>query len=537
MKKTLQNIIFAVFLVAGIVCSLTMLTARVCAEERCASAAFAIELKSVQRLAAADGRSAEDWLSDLSAAGVGYLIGTDETEAEAKALCARFGMAFARSGNAAKAGDAFLLPPTGEGKEIAAFSAAEFDSAVPIALVENLSRTGVLMPESFSPEAWPGPMVKTMYMYEKYSVCDEFGSAAENENILFRGVMDRGLRLVILTPLELSDGALNTDPTVYQTMLHSLGVRLQTRGIQTAETFSALDAPQRSAPLLFGAALLLIAAAVKLLGLLIPQAKRFELIFFLLALLADIGGVLLFPALLQTLAALAGAVVGPCYAAVLLCKRMKGDRRPMAAQMLLSLAEMLLIGLACGAFVGSVLATREYMLGFAVFRGVKLAMALPLLVGFALLLLTALPKRKQNLENGKLPKAIWVIAVLAVAAAAVILLLRSGDTSLPIPQLELDVRNFLEHTLYARPRTKEMLLAYPAIALFLVACRQRSYLLAVPFGLAAQLAAVSVTNTFCHIYTPAKVSFLRSLLGVGFGLVFGMIALGLLLLLFRKRQN
>ena len=255
MKKTLQNIIFAVFLVAGIVCSLTMLTARVCAEERCASAAFAIELKSVQRLAAADGRSAEDWLSDLSAAGVGYLIGTDETETEAKALCARFGMAFARSGNAAKAGDAFLLPPTGEGKEIAAFSAAEFDSAVPIALVENLSRTGVLMPESFSPEAWPGPMVKTMYMYEKYSVCDEFGSAAENENILFRGVMDRGLRLVILTPLELSDGALNTDPTVYQTMLHSLGVRLQTRGIQTAETFSALDAPQRSAPLLFGAAL------------------------------------------------------------------------------------------------------------------------------------------------------------------------------------------------------------------------------------------------------------------------------------------
>ena len=99
MKKTLQNIIFAAFLIVGVVCSLVMLTARVCAEERCASAAFAIELKSVQRLAAADGRSAEDWLSDLSAAGVGYLIGTDETEAEAKALCARFGMAFARSGN------------------------------------------------------------------------------------------------------------------------------------------------------------------------------------------------------------------------------------------------------------------------------------------------------------------------------------------------------------------------------------------------------------------------------------------------------
>ena len=109
---------------------------------------------------------------------------------------------------------------------------------------------------------------------------------------------------------------------------------------------------------------------------------------------------------------------------------------------------------------------------------------------------------------------------------------------LPVSQLEIRVRNALEYSLYVRPRTKEMLAAFPAIALFAAAAYKRCYVLLVPLGAFAAISVSSVINTFCHIFTPVLVSLVRTLSGALIGAVIGVIAMYILsALLGKEKQN
>ena len=117
------------------------------------------------------------------------------------------------------------------------------------------------------------------------------------------------------------------------------------------------------------------------------------------------------------------------------------------------------------------------------------------------------------------------------------MVLRSGDNMIPIAQAELDFRNWLEYELYARPRTKEVLMAFPVLALFLVACRRRIPILIWPLGVLSCVAPVSVVNTFCHSMTPVTMSIVRTLLGCGFGMILGILGMYVFLLLLGRKKN
>ena len=122
-------------------------------------------------------------------------------------------------------------------------------------------------------------------------------------------------------------------------------------------------------------------------------------------------------------------------------------------------------------------------------------------------------------------------------AALFLLVLRSGDSPLPVSRLELAVRTWLEQTLYVRPRTKEMLMAFPVLALFLLAARRRMAVLELPLGVLAAVGSVSVVNTFCHIFAPVHLSLIRTLLSAGIGAVLGLVVLGIASLLLRPSST
>ena len=124
-----------------------------------------------------------------------------------------------------------------------------------------------------------------------------------------------------------------------------------------------------------------------------------------------------------------------------------------------------------------------------------------------------------------------------LGAAALVLAARSGDIAGGISQLETNFRNWLEYTLYVRPRTKEMLAAVPCIPVFLWACRRKFAPLQLLCGAGALLECVSVTNTFCHAVAPLLVSVMRTLLGVGIGLIPGVLAVLVLEGLFRLKAT
>lgn len=117
---------------------------------------------------------------------------------------------------------------------------------------------------------------------------------------------------------------------------------------------------------------------------------------------------------------------------------------------------------------------------------------------------------------------VMVVGAVVLGAAAFYYLSRTGNAGTPLPG-EAAFRSMLENTFGVRPRNKEFLFAHP---LFIVgifaALRYRWALYAMIVAVIGQL---SMVDTFAHIHTPAVLSLIRGLLGLGLGLIFGLLAL------------
>jgi hypothetical protein len=171
------------------------------------------------------------------------------------------------------------------------------------------------------------------------------------------------------------------------------------------------------------------------------------------------------------------------------------------------------------------------MLHLGQFRGVSLALALPVL------LLAAYAWQAESLQDGwdgarraLVPYwqrflALWTspirygdVAFIMVALGALaIVMLRSGNDG-PLGPLDMETmfRGSLEHFFSVRPRTKE-LLGHPLLVLFFLSLPWRSRV-SVLFALAGLLGQVSILNTCCHLHTPFALTLQR----IGLGLLIGL---------------
>lgn len=181
-----------------------------------------------------------------------------------------------------------------------------------------------------------------------------------------------------------------------------------------------------------------------------------------------------------------------------------------------SVGALLIVGL---------LSDTTYLLNIEQFRGVKLSFILPLL-GISLLLL----KGKELTALLDRPvKLIHLIMGAVVLVAAIVVVARSGNFG-PISALpfESKLRVWLENLLWARPRSKEFLVGYPALLAGLFLLKQgrfpslRGWLLII-----GTLSQISLINTFCHLHTPLVFSIIRSFNGFWIGSLLGTILLGL----------
>lgn len=434
---------------------------RASAEHHAKACATAIEAEQLEALT-------DDPAAWLSAAGIDYVI--------------RDGYGYAWD-----AGD--------EAQPAFTLTAAEgepADASLPLALVENHTRTGVTtMPlaelrldaaaassADFASAAvieTTAPMVKTLYLYEDYANRMENGDPSQIEDLLFRAAVDRGMRLFILTPFSDPDGTRYTDPAVYAACLSALQTRIEARGLTWDGTFSCLTLDDR----------------------------------------ADLP----LPVQVQKLLMLLSAVVFPCGAVLVVAHtaQTRADRQSIGRFLL----GILLWTAAGAAMISALMTDASYLLGMDIFSGVKVALLLPMAVSGGLLLWT--------LRHDLLRRTGWkswlalALVLAAVCGVYGLLTMRSGDHPGWTSEAETALRDFLEHTLYVRPRTKELLFAAPCIPLFLWACRRRTPVLQLLFGLGVSLECVSVVNTFCHGVAPLSVSVIRSLLGLVLGAALGLL--------------
>src|SRR5690606_27829326 len=113
--------------------------------------------------------------------------------------------------------------------------------------------------------------------------------------------------------------------------------------------------------------------------------------------------------------------------------------------------------------------------------------------------------------------------------AGYIYIARTGhETSVQPSNLEMIARNFLELKLLARPRTKEFVLAFPAVILAAYMIKYKSNIAMFVLGIIITIGQTSIVNTFCHLRTPLYLSIIRTFYSVLFGIILGIIYTGLL---------
>ena len=115
-------------------------------------------------------------------------------------------------------------------------------------------------------------------------------------------------------------------------------------------------------------------------------------------------------------------------------------------------------------------------------------------------------------------KVYWVLIAGVIGVIGMYYIIRSGNVN-SISSVELWLRNTVTEFFPERPRTKEFLIGYPALLLFVYYIKHYNiklvnWILAV----GASILAASVTNSFCHVFTNYCTIVARTLNGLAVGL-------------------
>ncbi len=360
----------------------------------------------------------------------------------------------------------------------------------------------------------------------------------------FRAVDERNARLVYINPkLEKEKGPRDNFESNKKYIAKFTGLILQ-RGFEIGSVVSMEEfdiGPLRLSMLGTGIA----AGMAILLGGLVGLCKKYLYAFFGLTVTGYLILLLALPSLGDKILALGAAILFPSLSMLYVLRYcediFKGPAKSVPKEIIGKSVALLLkasaISLIGAAHVASILSPTRYLLEMDIFRGVKIAHVVPLVIVAAAYFLIIGYHRKEHRDLGKeirtlldTPLMIKYAIVLGLAAVMGYLYLgRTGHTAgAPVLGIEAQLRTFMEQRLLARPRTKEFLAAHPALIIMVAATMARHVDLILPLGLVAAIGQVSIVNSFSHLRTPLYVSFFRTAYGLGFGIVLGVI--GVLLL-------
>lgn len=241
-------------------------------------------------------------------------------------------------------------------------------------------------------------------------------------------------------------------------------------------------------------------------------------------------------------AALAGAIIFPSLASSYLInvysKYSRMEHKPglpvITTKSVLAVITSVGIALIGGLMVASLLAESKYLLKIDIFRGVKLAFVLPMVIFIALYIkkigvysdkddkpISVSLQLKKLLNTSVTVK--YVLAGGIVLAALVVLLLRSGNAPAGMSsELERSFRTFLETVLIARPRSKE-LLAFPILMLLVYASMKRYKTLSFFIMFAGVVGLADIVNTFSHLRMSLELALRSTVYSLSFGLSAGII--------------
>ncbi len=558
-----------VAVVIGLAFVLPQLVSRVQAESTQKQVETAISWQDIQLLAEESKETPETWLRGLHEAGLYRVLLTDEELArpEIVSLVTDAGLETAQVGGVPAGGRYLyaalydekgspglkpgLLYETDSPPQEQVLTALEETGGV-LVLMENEAQTADILPEGWSLTGWDGDIVKcfrlTDYLRARYQVLG-YDGAEEIVNICFRAVVDRGMTMAWLSPFLDREGSTVTDLGIYQDMLRQLENRLGSVGYSFGE---AVPVPGLTlSPLslaMMGVGVFALAVVVFCRVFSIRKTLA-AVVLFVIGVLESFGGAFAATELQRSALALLCALVFAAAAVVWMGHQLDklgqwNQRWPLGSYLVTAVLAAA-IAMAGGLYVAAILGSRDYMVILSLFRGVKLSQMGVYLFALVWLAWALLHRPGNRLredgralidENRRHWQLKLLLLILFFAAVCIIFILRSGDNMMSVSVMEQRGRNWLEATVFCRPRTKEFLIAWPALALACLCAARGKRLFAWLFGVLASVGCASVVNTFCHIRAHVLVSLARTGLGLLFGVVFGLVLLLVLGLLWPGKR-
>lgn len=412
------------------------------------------------------------------------------------------------------------------------------DSDSTLVLVEDIMQTGSYIPRHFRLIRFEGNIAKCFWLNKafqyRYASLGYTGSE-ELVNMMFRAVIDRGMTAIWIGIIGTPDGHVITDPQEYTKMLQAFEARIKPAGYSFGDP-DTIPAFGMNPVMLMICGIGIMAACMLVLEYLY-QPKRSRIYWLLFAVLCAecIAMPLIDIELQMQILALLAALAFPALAVLLLAKRLKdapvGKHASVLRFVVTLLAGLGIVFWGC-LYISAVQTTSLYLLVLRLFRGVKLSQLG--IYGFsALVMMWVFLHHKGNRplqdfkalfpRDDRRARTQTIAAIAVVLLAGIVYILRTGDGMLSVPTLEQRARNELEALLIYRPRTKEFLIAFPAIAAAYAFAARGNRVWTALFGVLAGIGFASVANTFCHMRAHFMVSLYRTLIGAAIGLVLGIL--------------
>ena len=373
-------------------------------------------------------------------------------------------------------------------------------------------------------------------------------------NRWFRSIPDRNIRIIYVKPI--------TDPVAtYQENIDTNAHYIKKLVTLWSKKGINIGIPQpiKEVNLHISLLILIYLGSIALLLLYLEKLFRMKYILIWFVLLAILGGGATFisKGLMEKGTALLAATALSIVASFVLLvylKRFYGKKVSITKLIFYSIVSSFIVFIVCivgGIYIGASLSDTPYLLNLDMFRGVKLLYILPFfffvlnyLYIFGVDFSDNTPKKgyyntMEEIRKGwDIPIKAGHIVIFSVLAIALFLyLMRSGNTGISIPSIELKFRAFLEQTLIARPREKEFLVGYPSIFLAFLAAYipKKKYLFG--FLFISVMGIVSILDTFSHLRTVFLISLYRSIFGFVFGIIIGSIIILILYILIKSLKG
>lgn len=345
----------------------------------------------------------------------------------------------------------------------------------------------------------------------------------------FNSTIDRNIRFVMITQLAPKGEDYETLSELTLTAAKEYKEKIEAVGFTVGSEPAPYDYTASTKVNAALAAVIMVMMLLVMVEALFACPQKFTWLALVLAVFA-FSGTFVLPQSLLSLYATAFAGLLPCFCVTMVFLLVKKLNKKLPTLAEVPLVVLFAVAVMClgGMVTGSLLSGLPYYINNQIFRGIKITLLLPLAysaVAFYCMFIKT-DKKSLLLDLKTLLcadiKVYWMLLAAVVGAVGVYYIIRSGNVN-EISSFEKTLRSTVTDIFPHRPRTKEFLLGYPALVLFVYYMRNTDVkLLQWLLAVASSILVASVSNSFCHVFTNLTTIYMRVVNGLLLGAVISL---------------